>query len=139
MAQKELVEKKKTDPLYRGGLEDFLERWKGKGLGTLSIGVAQGLGQKLKAPSKDEKELFRRADKILYLAKDSGGNRTVAMFDTLEIPLTAAEYSDFVEYLEQIPESERSGAAKLFVDLRLAHDQAPLFWNYPYQKYLQDS
>jgi diguanylate cyclase (GGDEF)-like protein len=139
MAQKELVEKKKTDPLYRGGLEDFLERWKGKGLGTLSVGVAQGLGQKLKAPSKDEKELFRRADKILYLAKDSGGNRTVAMFDTLEIPLTAAEYSDFMEYLEQIPDSERSAAAKLFVDLRLAHDQAPLFWNYPYQKYLQDS
>ena len=46
---------------------------------------------------------------------------------------------DFVQYLEQIPESERSEAAKLFVDLRLAHNQAPLFWNYPYQKYLQDS
>ena len=139
MAQKELVEKKKTDPLYRGGLEDFLERWKGKELGTLSIGVAQGLGRKLKAPCKDEKELFRRADKILYLAKDSGGNRAVAMFDTLEIPLTATEYTDFVEYLEQTPESERSEAAKLFVDLRLAHNQAPLFWNYPYKKYLQDS
>lgn len=139
MAQKELVEKKKTDPLYRGGLEDFLERWKGRGLGTLSIGVAQGLGRKLKAPCKDEKELFRRADKILYLAKDSGGNRAVAMFDTLEIPLTATEYTDFVEYLEQTPESERSEAAKLFVDLRLAHNQVPLFWNYPYQKYLQDS
>ncbi len=139
MAQKDLVEKKKTDPLYRGGLEDYLERWKGKGLGTLSIGVAQGLGQKLKVPCKDEKELFRRADKILYLAKDSGGNRTVAMFDTLEIPLTATEYTDFVEYLQQIPESERSEAAKLFVDLRLAHNQALLFWNYPYQKYLHDS
>lgn len=139
MAQKELAEKKKTDPLYRGGLEDFLDRWKGKGLGTLSIGVAQGLGQKLKAPCKDEKELFRRADKILYLAKDSGGNRTVAMFDALEIPLTAREYADFVEYLEQTPESERSEAAKLFVDLRLAHNQAPLFWNYPYQSYLRDS
>ena len=139
MAQKELVEKKKTDPLYRGGLEDFLDRWKGKGLGTLSIGVAQGLGQKLKAPCKDERELFRRADKILYLAKDSGGNRSVAMFDNLEVPLTATEYADFVEYLEQTPESERSEAARLFVDLRLAHNQAPLFWNYPYQKYLQDT
>jgi diguanylate cyclase (GGDEF)-like protein len=139
MAQKELAEKKKADPAYRGGLEDFLERWKGKGLGTLSIGVAQGLGKKLKDPCAEEKELFRRADKILYLAKDSGGNRSVAMFDVLEIPLTAKEYSDFVRYLEKIPVSERSEAAKRFVDLRLANNQAPLFWDYPYRKYLEDS
>jgi diguanylate cyclase (GGDEF)-like protein len=139
MAQKELAEKKKADPAYRGGIEDFLERWKGRGLGTLSIGVAQGLGKKLRTPCADEKELFRRADKILYLAKDSGGNRSVAMFDVLEIPLTAKEYSDFVQYLEDIPASERAEAAKRFVDLRLANNQAPLFWNYPYQKYLQDS
>jgi diguanylate cyclase (GGDEF)-like protein len=138
MAQKELAEKKKADPTYRGGIEDFLERWKGKGLGTLSIGVAQGLGKRLKKPCADEKELFRRADKILYLAKDSGGNRSVAMFDTLEIPLTAKEYGDFVQYLENIAVSERVEAAKRFVDLRLANNQAPLFWNYPYQKYLQD-
>jgi len=139
MAQKELADKKKSDPAYRGGIEDFLERWKGRGLGTLSIGVAQGLGKKLKTPCKDEKELFRRADRILYLAKDSGGNRSVAMFDVLEIPLTAKEYSDFVQYLEDIPASERAEAAKRFVDLRLANNKAPLFWNYPYQKYLQDS
>ncbi|UCG00216.1 MAG: GGDEF domain-containing protein [Spirochaetaceae bacterium] len=139
MAQKELAEKKKADPLYRGGIEDFLERWKGRGLGTLSIGVAQGLGKKPKVPCKDEKELFRRADKILYLAKESGGNRCVAMFDVLEIPLTAAEYNDFVQYLEQVPESGRVEAAKRFVDLRLANNQPPQFWNYPYQTYLQDS
>jgi len=139
MAQKELAEKKKADPTYRGGIEDFLERWKGRGLGTLSIGVAQGLGKKLKVPCADEKELFRRADKILYLAKDSGGNRSVAMFDVFEIPLTAKEYSDFVQYLENIPTAERPEAARRFVDLRLANNQAPLFWNYPYQKYLQDS
>jgi hypothetical protein len=53
--------------------------------------------------------------------------------------LTATEYTDYVEYLEQTPEPERSEAARLFVDLRLAHNQALLFWNYPYQKYLQDS
>jgi diguanylate cyclase (GGDEF)-like protein len=139
MAQKELSEKKKADPTYRGGIEDFLERWKGKGVGTLSIGVAQGLGKKLKSPCADEKELFRRADKILYLAKDSGGNRSVAMFDTLEIPLTAKEYSDFVQYLENTPVSDRGDAGKRFVDLRLANNQPPLFWNYPYQKYLKDS
>jgi diguanylate cyclase (GGDEF)-like protein len=139
MAQKELAEKKKMDPLYRGGIEDFLDRWKGRGLGTLSVGVAQGLGKKLNLPCKDEKELFRRADKILYLAKDSGGNRCVAMFDILEIPLTATEYSDFVQYLEAVPASDREEAAKRFVDLRLANKQAPLFWNYPYPKYLQES
>ena len=97
------------------------------------------MGKRLKKPCADEKELFRRADKILYLAKDSGGNRSVAMFDTLEIPLTAKEYGDFVQYLENIAVSERVEAAKRFVDLRLANNQAPLFWNYPYQKYLQDS
>jgi diguanylate cyclase (GGDEF)-like protein len=139
MAQKELADKKKTDPNYRGGIEDFLERWKGRGLGTLSIGVAQGLGKKLKVPCADEKELFRRADKILYLAKDSGGNRSVAMFDILEIPLTAKEYGDFLQYLENVPVAERGEAARRFVDLRLANNQAPLFWNYPYQKYLQDA
>jgi diguanylate cyclase (GGDEF)-like protein len=139
MAQKELAEKKKNDPQYRGGIEDFLERWKGKAPGTLSIGVAQGLGKQLKAPCQDEKELFRRADKILYLAKDSGGNRCAAMLDVLEIPLTASEYKDFLQYLEQIPTAERAEAAKRFIDLRLANDQAPLFWNYPYEKYLQDS
>jgi diguanylate cyclase (GGDEF)-like protein len=139
MAQKELADKKKTDPNYRGGIEDFLERWKGRGLGTLSIGVAQGLGKKLRAPCADEKELFRRADRILYLAKDSGGNRSVAMFDILEIPLTAKEYGDFLQYLENVPAPERAEAARRFVDLRLANNQAPLFWNYPYQKYLQDA
>jgi diguanylate cyclase (GGDEF)-like protein len=139
MAQKELADKKKSDPSYRGGIEDFLERWKGRGLGTLSIGVAQGLGKKLKAPCTDEKELFRRADKILYLAKDSGGNRSVAMFDILEIPLTAKEYGDFLQYLENVPSAERGEAARRFVDLRLANNQPPLFWNYPYQTYLQDS
>ena len=87
----------------------------------------------------DEKQLFRRADKILYLAKDFGGNQSVAMFDILEIPLTAAEHIDFAEYLEQIPASERALAAKRFVDLRLAGNQAPVFWNYPYQKYLEDA
>ena len=138
MAQKELAEKKQSDPLYRGGIEDFLERWKGRGLGTLSVGVAQGLGKRLKAPCKDEKELFRRADKILYLAKESGGNRCAAMFDVLEIPLIAAEYKDFVQYLEPIPPSERAEAARRFVDLRLANNQAPLFWNYPYRKYIED-
>jgi diguanylate cyclase (GGDEF)-like protein len=139
MAGKELAEKLKADRGYRGGVEDFLERWKGRWLGTLSIGVAQGLGKGLSNPCADEKQLFRRADKILYLAKDFGGNQSVAMFDILEIPLTAAEHIDFAEYLEQIPASERALAAKRFVDLRLAGNQAPVFWNYPYQKYLEDA
>jgi hypothetical protein len=39
MAQKEPAEKKKADPSYPGGLEDFLERWKDKEPGTLSIEV----------------------------------------------------------------------------------------------------
>jgi diguanylate cyclase (GGDEF)-like protein len=139
MAQKELAEKRKADPGYRGGAEDFLERWKGRWLGTLSIGVAQGLGKGLKHSCGDEKELFRRADKILYLAKDFGGNQSVAMFDILEIPLTAVEHLDFQQYLKQVPASEVAGAAKRFVDLRLAANQAPVFWNYPYQKYLEDA
>ncbi len=138
MARKELAEKQKADPHYERGLQDFQEQWEQRALGTLSIGVAQGLGRKLPRPCQDEKELFRRADRMLYLAKDMGGDRVVAMIDELEVPLSWQEYSDYLEYLAQIPEAKRSERAKLYVDLRLAHDQALSFWNYPYQQYVEE-
>lgn len=136
MAQRELAEKK-NDPLYRGGLEDFLERWKGRGVGTLSLGAAQGLGEGLPHPCGDEKELFRRADRMLYLVKDAGGNEGVAMIDEIGVPLTWGEYTEYLEYLEQIPESERTERAKMFVDLRLAHQTELKYWRYPFEKYLE--
>lgn len=95
MAGKELVEKKKKNPRSDATLEEYIEYWKQVKIGTLSVGVAQGLGRNLTSPCTDEKELFKRADTMMYLAKDSGRNRVVGMGDELGIPLN---YSEFKEY-----------------------------------------
>ena len=60
-------------------------------IGTLSIGVAQGLGAGHPQPAVDEQDLFRRADQMLYLAKELGGNRTVTLVDGLKLPLLPEE------------------------------------------------
>jgi hypothetical protein len=64
-------------------------------IGTLSIGVAQGLGRSHPQPCANEQSLFRRADRMLYLAKGLGGNRTVVLVDALGLPLTGEEYLDY--------------------------------------------
>jgi diguanylate cyclase (GGDEF)-like protein len=64
-------------------------------IGTLSIGVAQGLGR-LSRPCPNEQSLFRRADRMLYLAKGLGGNRTVVLVDALGLPLTGEEHHDYL-------------------------------------------
>jgi diguanylate cyclase (GGDEF)-like protein len=65
-------------------------------VGTLSIGVAQGLGRAHPRPCPNEQSLFRRADRMLYLAKGLGGNRTVVLVDALGLPLTGEEHDDYL-------------------------------------------
>ncbi len=65
-------------------------------VGTLSIGVAQGLGGILPRPCPNEQALFRRADRMLYLAKGLGGGRTVVLVDGLGLPLTGEEHRDYL-------------------------------------------
>ena len=65
-------------------------------VGTLSIGVAQGLGRAHPRPCPNEQSLFRRADRMLYLAKGLGGNRTVVLVDALGLPLTGEEHADYL-------------------------------------------
>jgi diguanylate cyclase (GGDEF)-like protein len=126
MAQRQLSERRKREPLYHGGLEEFLERWKGRGVGSLSAGVAQGLGSALAEPCRDEAELFRRAERMLGLAKESGGGRAVIMVDRLQVPLCA----------EELEEYQRAGKPASFVELGLGADRPPRFWSYPYARYL---
>jgi diguanylate cyclase (GGDEF)-like protein len=98
-AQKERAARRGSDSLPAAGvaLEELAARWKGLALATLSIGVAQGLGR-LEHPCADEKQLFRRADRMQYLAKDAGGNRAVVMAEDLQVPLTHAEFREYLEY-----------------------------------------
>jgi diguanylate cyclase (GGDEF)-like protein len=65
-------------------------------IGTLSIGVAQGLGGAVPRPCPNEQTLFRRADRMLYLAKELGGGRTVVLMDALGLPLTGEERHDYL-------------------------------------------
>jgi diguanylate cyclase (GGDEF)-like protein len=74
-------------------------------IGTLSIGVAQGLGRALPRPCPNEQSMFRRADRMLYLAKGLGGNRTVVLVDALGLPLTAEEHLDYLGLAEEAGEA----------------------------------
>jgi len=67
-----------------------------RSIGTLSIGVALGLGPGHPRPCPDEHVLLKRADRMLYLAKSLGGDATVALVDALGLPLTAGEYAEYV-------------------------------------------
>ena len=72
-----------------------------RAIGTLSIGVAQGLGRAHPRPCPNEQSLFRRADRMLYLAKGLGGNRTVVLVDALGLPLTGEEHADYLGLPEE--------------------------------------
>ena len=65
-------------------------------IGTLSIGVAQGLGRAVPRPCPNEQSLFRRVDRMLYLAKELGGGRTVVLVDALGLPLTGEEHRNYL-------------------------------------------
>jgi diguanylate cyclase (GGDEF)-like protein len=134
MAQKELVEKKRQDPLHRGGLEELASRWKGLPVGTLSIGVAQGLGPQLQHPCADVSDLFRRADAMLYLAKEAGGNRTVVMVDPIEIPLTGNEFRELMEFWSG--KGKPLATLEGYVDYRRSTGRPPTFGGYSYDGYL---
>jgi hypothetical protein len=103
-------------------------------VGTLSIGVAQGLGPELQHPCAELGEAFRRADAMLYLAKEAGGNRTVIMVDPIEIPLTAEEFHEFADFSsgKGRPLSTLEG----YVDYRRAMGRPPAFGGYSYDGYL---
>ena len=137
MAQKELVEKKRQDPLYRGGLEELAGRWKSLSVGTLSIGVAQGLGLQMGHPCAEVSELFRRADAMLYLAKEAGGNRSVIMADAIETPLTGEEFRDFLEF--SAGQGKPLVTLEGYVDYRRSAGRAPAFGGYSYDRYLNPS
>jgi diguanylate cyclase (GGDEF)-like protein len=79
---------------------------KAAAIGTLSIGVAQGLGRALPRPCPNELSMFRRADRMLYLAKGLGGNRTVVLVDALGLPLTGEEHADFLGPPAELPAGE---------------------------------
>jgi diguanylate cyclase (GGDEF)-like protein len=75
-------------------------------IGTLSIGVAQGLGRALPRPCHNEQSLFRRADRMLYLAKGLGGNRTVVLVDALGLALTGEEHAQYLGLPAELPAGE---------------------------------
>ncbi len=134
MAHKEMASRGRHPDQAPAEHAELLRRWRDRPLGTLSIGIAQGLGPGLLAPCADEKQLFRRADKMLYLAKDGGRNRTVMMVDELRVPLLEAEYRDFQEYRQENPEAYPDS----YLALREA-DGSPLdFQAYPYERYAAD-
>ena len=76
-----------------------------KAVGTLSVGVAQGLGRGHPQPCPGEQSLFRRADRMLYLAKGLGGDCAVVLIDALGLPLTEEEHADYLGWPGQLPAS----------------------------------
>jgi diguanylate cyclase (GGDEF)-like protein len=103
MARKEAGGEEDED--FQKTLAAALSRWQSVPVGTVSIGVAQGLGAELTDPCTDEKALFVRADRMLYLAKDDGRNRVVGLLPALKVPLLFEEFEAFRHYLENNPES----------------------------------
>jgi len=137
-AQKELAARRASEPHPPGSLamQELTARWRGLSLATLSIGVAQGLGR-LERPSADEKQLFRRADRMQYLAKDAGGNRAVVMAEELELPLTHAEFEEYLEF--RAGRAGEGGDPRSFPNLLLAAGRSLTHGSYPLARYLNDS
>ena len=132
MADKELEEARRErsappDP------EAVFRRWGATPVGTASIGVAQGLGPGLPSPAGGEADLLARADRMLYLAKDSGRNRVVGMVDALRRPLLYEEFTDSLSYAQEQPGRPPEG----FVDHREGTGRPLRFASYPWREYLQ--
>lgn len=98
IAAKELEESRRKEPGFAVTREQLVRRWQATPVGTASVGVAQGLGAQLSFPCERVAELVNRADRMLYLAKDSGRNRVVGMVDRLRMPLLYEELTDYLLY-----------------------------------------
>lgn len=135
IANRELKEERESSRSAggEGRLKELIDKWQNTQIGTLSIGVAQGLGENLSDQCADEKELFIRADKLLYLAKESGRNRVVAMVDELKTPLL---YSEFMEYQEFLGVGSDVDPLD-FIKLRSTENRPLTFRDYPYWEYLR--
>ena len=119
--------------LGEAGADAGAGTFRGLALATMSIGVAQGLGR-LERPCTDEKQLFRRADRMQYLAKDAGGNRAVVMAEDLQVPLTHAEFREYLEYRGGAGRDPRS-----FPTVLLAAGRPLAHGSYPFEQYLSES
>jgi diguanylate cyclase (GGDEF)-like protein len=105
-----------------------------RSIGTLSIGVAQGLGPGHPHPCHNEQALFKRADRMLYLAKSLGGNTTVALVDELGLPLEAEEHA---AYLHSGPPAG-SPDRRAFLERRQAAGRALSFTGFSYEQLLAE-
>jgi diguanylate cyclase (GGDEF)-like protein len=96
-------------------------------IGTLSIGAAQGLGPGHPLPCPDEQALFKRADRMLYLAKSLGGNVTVVLVDELGLPLSAEEHAEYL-----------SSGPRAFLERRQAEGLPLTFAAFSYEQSLAE-
>ncbi len=113
--------------------EAVLRRWLATPVATASVGVAQGLGPGLPAPGEREADLLVRADRMLYLAKDSGRNRVVGMCDRLRLPLLHEEFNDWLLYLQEYPQRPPES----FVSHREGTGRRLHFASYAWSEYLK--
>ncbi len=133
LASKEFQEAKRSNPHLEDVLDVFIKRWQKNPIGSLSIGVAQGLGEDLPKPCSSEKELFIRTDKMMYLAKESGRDRVVAMIDELGIPLLYSEFRDYQAFLKEKGIPDYSG----FINLYEKENRPLTFRDYAYDEFIQ--
>ena len=106
-------------------LDQFVRKWRSAPIGTVSVGVAQGLGRGVARPCKDDAELLRLADRMLYLAKDSGRNRVVVLSDELQMPLAYEEHQDMRAFVT----GNGSTGARGFIAERVASRRPLRFMN----------
>ena len=106
-------------------------------VGTLSIGVAQGLGKAPGAPLEQscatDEQLLARADSMLYLAKNQGRDRVVGMVDELEMPMVFGEYAELHRVRTANPGASPDEILDHFAEtgVRLTFD------GYEYQQYVR--
>jgi diguanylate cyclase (GGDEF)-like protein len=105
-----------------------------RSIGTLSIGVAQGLGPGHPHPCLNEQALLKRADRMLYLAKSLGGDSTVTLVDELAMPLTIEEHT---AYLHWSP-APGSHDPRAFLDRRQADGRLLSFAGFSYEELLAE-
>jgi diguanylate cyclase (GGDEF)-like protein len=124
MARKEAGSEEDED--FQKKLAASVARWQATAVGTVSIGVAQGLGGELSETCADEKALFVLADRMLYLAKDAGRNQVVGFHPALNIPLLFSEFESYRRFVESYPESP----PRKFREAREAENQPLHFHDY---------
>ena len=91
------------------------------------------MGDTLAYPCASGKELFRRADAMLYLAKDSGRNRVVGMVEELRLPMLYSELMDLQAFLRL----DRNRRPIEYPVVRASEDQALAYEGYNYKDYIE--